>query len=91
MKNGCKPFISPTMDKIKIEPFYENRLHDIQFAMATLNFLNRRGSHLDETMDLVRELYRYIIYLYSYIEQLNRDKKSLLKQKMILYKASKSR
>lgn len=22
MKNGCKKFISPTMDKLKIEPYY---------------------------------------------------------------------
>lgn len=88
MKNGCKDFISPTMDKIKIEPFYENRLDDIQFAMVILNFLNRRGSHLNETMDLVRELYRYIIYLYSHIKQLEKDKRYLLKQKLALYKVN---
>lgn len=88
MKNGCKDFTSPTMDKIEIEPFYENRLHDINFALVKLGILNHRRSYLMETMDLARELYRYIIYLYSHIDQLEKDKRYLLKQKLTLYKAN---
>lgn len=80
MKNGCKDFISPTMDKIKIKPFFENRLHDIAFAQVSLRHLNNRGVHLEDTIQLTQELYKYIIYLYSHIEQLEKDKQYLLAQ-----------
>ena len=81
MKNGCKDFVSPTMDRIKIEPFYENRLHDITFAQTFLRIANRRGVCLEDTINLTQELYEYIIYLYSHIEQLEKDKKYLLAQR----------
>ena len=42
MKNGCKEFISPTMDKIGIEPFYDNRVNDIVFAQTKLRHLNKK-------------------------------------------------
>ena len=80
MINGCKDFISPTMDKIKIEPFYENRIHDIKFAQTKLEILNHRGYCLEDTMQLTQELYEYIIYLYSHIEQLEKDKQYLLEK-----------
>lgn len=80
MKNGCKDFISPTMDKIKIEPFYENRLDDIAFAQTKLRILNGRGVYLEDTIQLTQELYEYIVYLYSHIEQLEKDKRYLLEQ-----------
>ncbi len=82
MKNGCKDFISPTMDKIKIDPFYENRLHDITFAQVKLRLANSRGVCLEDTINLTQELYEYIIYLYSHIEQLEKDKMYLLEQKL---------
>ena len=88
MKNGCKSFESKIMDEIGIEPYYKNRLHDVNFAITRLQFLNRRGSHYCETGWLIRELYDYISYLYSHIEQLEKDKRYLLKQKLILYKAN---
>ena len=74
MKNGCKPFVSPTMDKIEIQPFYENRLNDIAFAQTKLRLLNSRGLCLEDTLNLTQELYEYINYLYSHIEQLEKDK-----------------
>lgn len=82
MRNGCKEFISPTMDKIKIEPFYENRIHDITFAQTKLEILNHRGCCLGDTRQLTQELYEYIIYLYSHIEQLEKDKRYLLEQRL---------
>ena len=82
MKNGCKDFVSPTMDKIKIEPYYENRLHDISFAQTFLRIANARGNCLEDTINLTQELYEYIIYLYSHIEQLEKDKMYLLEQKL---------
>jgi len=82
VKNGCKDFISPTMDKIKIEPFFENRLHDIAFAQVSLRHLNNRGVYLEDTIQLTQELYKYIIYLYSHIEQLEKDKMYLLEQSL---------
>lgn len=82
MRNGCKEFISPTMDKIKIEPFYENRIHDIKFAQTKLEILNHRGYCLGDTRQLTQELYEYIIYLYSHIEQLEKDKRYLLEQRL---------
>ena len=82
MKNGCKKFVSPTMDKIKIEPYYENRLHDIKFAQVKLRILNNRGACLEDTVNLTGELYEYIIYLYSHIEQLEKDKRYLLEQNL---------
>ena len=82
MKNGCKDFISPTMDKIKIESFFENRIDDIQFAQVKLRALNNRGVYLEDTIQLTQELYEYIIYLYSHIEQLEKDKQYLLAQNL---------
>lgn len=82
MKNGCKEFVSPTMDKIKIEPFSENRLHDIPFAQTFLRIANSRGKCLEDTINLTQELYEYINYLYSHIEQLEKDKIYLLEQKL---------
>jgi hypothetical protein len=82
MKNGCKDFKSRTMDKINIQPYYENRLHDIQFATVYLDIANHRGHCLDESLDLITELYEYIIYLYSKIEQLEKDKRYLLEQRL---------
>lgn len=82
MKNGCKDFVSPTMDKIKIEPYFENRLHDIMFAQTKLEILNHRGCCLEDTMQLTQELYKYIIYLYSHIEQLEKDKQYLLERRL---------
>ena len=78
MKNGCKDFISPTMNKLGIEPFYENRVNDIIFAQTKLRLLNSRGCYLEETIQLTQELYEYIVYLYSHIEQLEKDKMYLL-------------
>ena len=43
MKNGCKDFISPTMDKLKIDRVSGNRLHDIRYAQVFLEIANRRG------------------------------------------------
>lgn len=80
MKNGCKDFVSPTMDKIKIEPYCENRLHDIIFAQTFLRIANDRGKCIDDSMMLIQELREYIIYLYAHIEQLEKDKRYLLKQ-----------
>lgn len=80
MKNGCKEFKSPTMDKIGIEPCYENRLHDVTFAQTYLAIANARGVGAEETRNLIGELYDYIIYLYSHIEQLEKDKKYLLER-----------
>lgn len=80
MKNGCKNFISPTMDKIKIEPYHHNRLHDISYAQVYLRLANSRGKCLEDTINLTQELYEYIIYLYSHIEQLEKDKRFLLEQ-----------
>lgn len=80
MKNGCKEFISPTMDKIGIEPFYENRVDDIIFAQTRLRQFNNRGYCLEDTIQLTQELYEYIVYLYSHIEQLEKDKMYLLEK-----------
>ena len=80
MKNGCKEFVSPTMDKIGIEPFFENRVDDVSFAQVKLRILNNRGKYLEDTIQLTQELYEYIIYLYSHIEQLEEDKRYLLKK-----------
>ena len=82
MKNGCKEFVSPTMDKIKVEPYHKNRLHDITYAKVFLRIANNRGKCLEETLNLVKELYEYIIYLYSHIEQLEKDKRYLLEQNL---------
>ena len=78
MKNGCKEFISPTMDNLEIKPFYKHRVNDIVFAQVKLRHLNSRGCCLEETIQLTQELYEYIIYLYSHIEQLEKDKMYLL-------------
>jgi len=82
MKNGCKDFISPTMDKIEIKPFFENRINDLMFAQVKLRILNSRGQCLEETIQLTQELYKYIIYLYSHIAQLEKDKQYLLEQRL---------
>ncbi len=80
MKNGCKDFASPTMNKIKIDPYFENRLHDITFAQTYFRVANSRGDCVEDTVNLTEELYRYIIYLYQHIEQLEKDKRYLLVQ-----------
>lgn len=80
MKNGCKEFVSPTMDKIGIEPFFENRVDDVRFAQVKLRHLNNRGMYSEDTIQLTQELYEYIVYLYSHIEQLEKDKKHLLEK-----------
>ena len=80
MKNGCKNFISPTMDKLKIESVFENRINDTIFAQIKLRILNRNGACLEETTQLIQEMYDYIIYLYSHIDQLEKDKKYLLEK-----------
>lgn len=77
MKNGCKSFSSPTMDKLKIEPYFQNRLDDITFAQIKLRQLNHRGSYIEDTMMLIDELHQYIWYLYEHIEQLEKDKQYL--------------
>lgn len=82
MKNGCKDFVSPTMDKLKIEPHFENRLHDIMFAQTYLRIANAHGRCIEDSMQLIQELREYIIYLYRHIEQLEKDKKHLLEQKL---------
>lgn len=80
MRNGCKNFVSPTMDKIKVEPFYEYRVNDVQFAQIKLGMAVRRGYDVYDLINLTQELREYIIYLYSHIEQLEKDKKYLLSQ-----------
>ena len=82
MKNGCKDFISPTMDKIKIEPYHENRLHDMIFAQCFLRVANNRGKCIEDSMNLMQELREYIVYLYRHIEQLEKDKRYLLEQRL---------
>lgn len=82
MKNGCKDFVSPTMDKLGITRHCENRLHDIIFAQTFLGIANNRGKCIDESMKLVQELREYIVYLYSHIEQLEKDKRYLLEQRL---------
>ena len=77
MKNGCKSFSSLIMDKLKIEPYFQNRLDDITFAQIKLRQLNHRGSHIEDTMMLIDELHQYIWYLYKHIEQLEKDKQFL--------------
>ena len=77
MKNGCKTFSSPTMDKLNIEPYYQNRVDDIVFAKTKLRQLNSRGLHIEDTMTLIDELHQYIWYLYELIEQLEKDKQFL--------------
>lgn len=90
MKNGCKPFVSPTMDKLKIEPYFENRVNDVIFAQTYLEIANHRGHCIDDSRKLIGELRDYIIYLYQHIEQLEKDKQYLLKQN-IKYKIKKWR
>lgn len=82
MKNGCKDFISPTMDKIKIEPYFENRLHDVIFAQTYLELANHRGHCAEDSRALIGELRDYIIYLYRHIDQLEKDKRYLLEQRL---------
>lgn len=77
MKNGYKSFSSPIMDKLKIEPYFQNRVDDITFAKTKLRQLNHRGSHIEDTMMLIDELHQYIWYLYKHIEQLEKDKQFL--------------
>ena len=80
VKNGCKDFVSPVMDKLKVKAVFENRIDDIIFAQIKLKTLNRNGECLEETMQLMQEMYDYIIYLYSHIEQIEKDKKYLLEK-----------
>lgn len=70
------------MDKIQIEHYHENRLHDIDFAQTKLRMLNQRGLCLEDTINLTQELYKYIVYLYSHIDQLEKDKRYLVEQKL---------
>lgn len=83
MKNGCKDFVSPTMDKLKIDKSSENRLHDIRYAQVFLGIANRRGHALEESRQLTTELYEYIVYLYKHIEQIEKDKQYLLKKYLL--------
>ena len=83
MKNGCKDFVSPTMDKLKIDKSSENRLHDIRYAQVLLGIANRRGHALEESRQLTTELYEYIVYLYEHIEQIEKDKQYLLKKYLL--------
>ena len=80
MKNGCKDFISPTMDKLGITHHFENRLHDIIFAQTFLEIANNRGKCIGDSRTLIQEMREYIVYLYAHIEQLEKDKRYLLKQ-----------
>ena len=80
MKNGCKDFVSPTLDKLKIEPFFERRVNDTVFAQTYLEIANNRGHCIDDSRNLIGELLDYIIYLYRHIEQLEKDKRYLLEQ-----------
>lgn len=80
MKNGCKDFVSPTLDKLKIEPFFERRVNDTVFAQTYLEIANNRGHCIDDSRNLIGELRDYIIYLYRHIEQLEKDKRYLLEQ-----------
>lgn len=70
------------MDKIKIEPYFENRLHDIIFAQTFLRIANNRGKCIEDSMTLIQELREYIVYLYNHIEQLEKDKRYLLEQRL---------
>lgn len=83
MKNGCKDFVSPTMDKLKIDKSSENRLHDIRYAQVFLGIANHRGYALEESRQLTTELYEYIVYLYKHIEQIEKDKQYLLKKYLL--------
>ena len=80
MKNGCKDFVSPTLDKLKIEPFFERRVNDTVFAQTYLEIANNSGHCIDDSRNLIGELRDYIIYLYRHIEQLEKDKRYLLEQ-----------
>lgn len=82
MKNGCKDFVSPTMDKLGIEPYFENRLHDIIFAQSYLRQANAHGRCIEDSMQLIQELRGYIVYLYCHIEQLEKDKRYLLEKRL---------
>ena len=82
MKNGCKDFVSPTMDKLGIEPYSENRLHDIIFAQSYLRQANVLGRCIEDSMQLIQELRGYIVYLYCHIEQLEKDKRYLLEKRL---------
>lgn len=91
MKNGCKDFISPTMDKLKIDKFSGNRLHDIPYAQVVLELANHRGRAIGESRQLISELREYIIYLYKHIEQLEKDKKYSLERRLKTVKAEKEK
>ena len=80
MKNGCKPFVSSVMDRIGIEPFFDNRLEDVIFAQVRLRMFNSKGKLVEETMQLISELHKYILYLYEHIAQLEKDKQYLKKK-----------
>ena len=80
MKNGCKDFVSPTLDKLKIEHFFERRVNDTVFAQTYLEIANNRGHCIDDSRNLIGELRDYITYLYQHIEQLEKDKRYLLEQ-----------
>lgn len=82
MKNGCKDFVSPTLDKLGIEPYFENRLHDIIFAQSYLRQANAHGRCIEDSMQLIQELRGYIVYLYWHIEQLEKDKRYLLEKRL---------
>ena len=86
MKKGYKEFTSKALDELNIEPLYKDRVYDVNLALVLLEQLNNRGSHFWLTRELIQELIGYILYLYSHIEQLEKDKRYLLKQKLLLYK-----
>lgn len=67
MKNGCKDFVSPTLDRLGIEKYFDNRLNDIIFAQVALEMRNSRGVGATETRHLIDELHEYILYLYKHI------------------------
>lgn len=83
MKNSCKDFVSPTMDKLKIDKISENRLHDIKNAQVLLGLASHRGYAIEESRQLTTKLYEYIVYLYKHIEQLEKEKQYLLKKYLL--------
>ena len=82
MENGCKEFSSSVMDRYEIDPYYQRRLDDIAFLKVKLRMLNNRGLKVEDTMGLIDELYEYIHYLYTHIEQLEKDKQYLLEKSL---------
>ena len=82
MEKGYKDFTSIVMDLIGVDKVCENRLNDLMFAEVKLRILNNRGKCVEETMQLIGELSDYIHYLCIHIDQLEKDKRYLLKEKL---------